>query len=109
LALLIYLRRRDQREDPLSKVKPVYKLLSEKYYMDTLYENVIVRKGFYKYFAGILDWIDANLVDGIVDRTGWFFQNIGSAIGKLQSGHVQGYATGIAFGVLAIILAFLLA
>ena len=109
LAVLIYLRRRDQREDPLSKVKPVYKLLSEKYYMDTLYENVIVRKGFYKYFAGILDWIDANLVDGIVDRTGWFFQNIGSAIGKLQSGHVQAYATGIAFGVLAIILAFLLA
>jgi NADH-quinone oxidoreductase subunit L len=109
LAVLIYLRRRDQREDPLSKVKPVYKLLSEKYYMDTLYEDVMVRKGFYKYFAGILDWIDANLVDGIVDRTGWFFQNIGSAIGKLQSGHVQAYATGIAFGVLAIILAFLLA
>ena len=109
LAVLVYLRRRDQREDPLSKVKPVYKLLSEKYFMDTLYENVIVRKGFYKYFAGILDWIDANLVDGIVDRIGWFFQNIGTAIGKLQSGHVQGYATGIAFGVLAIILAFLLA
>ena len=109
LAVLIYLRRRDQRADPLSKVKPVHTLLSEKYYMDTLYEDVMVRKGFFKYFAGILDWTDANLVDGIVDRIGWFFQNIGSAIGKLQSGHVQGYATGIAFGVLAIILALLLA
>ena len=109
LAVLVYLRRRDQREDPLSKVKPVYKLLSEKYYLDTLYEDVMVRKGFFKYFAGILDWIDSNLVDGIVDRIGWFFQNIGTAIGKLQSGHVQAYATGIAFGVLAIILAFLLA
>jgi len=109
LAVLIYLRRRDQRADPLSKVKPVHTLLSEKYYMDTLYEDVMVRKGFFKYFAGILDWTDANLVDGVVDRIGWFFQNIGSAIGKLQSGHVQGYATGIAFGVLAIILALLLA
>ena len=109
LAVLIYLRRRDQRADPLSKVKPVHTLLSEKYYMDTLYEDVMVRKGFFKYFAGILDWTDANLVDGIVDRIGWFFQNIGSAIGKLQSGHVQGYATGIAFGVLVIILALLLA
>ena len=109
LAVLIYLRRRDQREDPLSKVKPVHTLLSEKYYLDTLYEDVMVRKGFFKYFAGILDWIDANLVDGIVDRIGWFFQNIGSAIGKLQSGHVQAYATGVAFGVLAIILALLLA
>ena len=109
LAVLIYLRRRDQRADPLSKVKPVHTLLSKKYYMDTLYEDVMVRKGFFKYFAGILDWTDANLVDGVVDRIGWFFQNIGSAIGKLQSGHVQGYATGIAFGVLAIILALLLA
>ena len=109
LAVAVYLRRRDQREDPLSKVKPVHTLLSEKYYMDTLYEDVMVRKGFFKYFAGILDWTDANLVDGIVDRIGWFFQNIGSAIGKLQSGHVQGYGTGIAFGVLAIILALLLA
>jgi len=109
LAVAVYLRRRDQREDPLSKVKPVHTLLSEKYYLDTLYEDVMVRKGFFKYFAGILDWIDANLVDGIVDRIGWFFQNIGSAIGKLQSGHVQAYATGVAFGVLAIILALLLA
>jgi NADH-quinone oxidoreductase subunit L len=109
LAVAVYLRRRDQREDPLSKVKPVHTLLSEKYYLDTLYEDVMVRKGFFKYFAGILDWIDAYLVDGIVDRIGWFFQNIGSAIGKLQSGHVQAYATGVAFGVLAIILALLLA
>ena len=109
LAVAVYLRRRDQREDPLSKVKPVHTLLSEKYYLDTLYEDMMVRKGFFKYFAGILDWIDAYLVDGIVDRIGWFFQNIGSAIGKLQSGHVQAYATGVAFGVLAIILALLLA
>ena len=109
LAVAVYLRRRDQREDPLSKVKPIHTLLSEKYYLDTLYEDVMVRKGFFKYFAGILDWIDAYLVDGIVDRIGWFFQNIGSAIGKLQSGHVQAYATGVAFGVLAIILALLLA
>jgi NADH-quinone oxidoreductase subunit L len=94
LAVAVYLRRRDQREDPLSKVKPVHTLLSEKYYLDTLYEDVMVRKGFFKYFAGILDWIDTYLVDGIVDRIGWFFQNIGSAIGKLQSGHVQAYATG---------------
>ena len=109
LAVLVYLRRRDQRADPLEKVKPVHTLLSKKYYLDTLYEDVMVRKGFFKYFAGTLDWIDANLVDGIVDRIGWFFQNIGTAIGKFQTGQVQAYATGIAFGILAIILALLLA
>jgi len=105
LAGLIYLRRRDQSKDPLEKAGPVHTLLSEKYYMDKLYEDVVVRKGFYRMFAGLTDWLDRNLVDGIVDLTGWFFRNIGLAIGKFQTGQVQAYATGIAFGVLAIILA----
>ena len=109
LAALVYLRRRDQRADPLERVKPVHTLLTQKYYLDTLYEDVIVRKGFFGVIAGTLDWIDRNLVDGIVDLIGWFFRNIGIAIGKFQTGQVQAYATGIAFGVLAIILALLLA
>ena len=109
LALLLYLRRKDQRADPLEKVKPVHTLLSQKYYMDTLYENLAVRKGFYKGIAGTTDWIDSNIVDRVVDTIGWFFRNIGTAIGKFQTGQVQTYATGVAFGVMAIILAFLLA
>ena len=109
LALLLYLRRKDQRADPLEKVKPVHTLLSQKYYMDILYENLVVRKGFYKVIAGTTDWIDSNIVDRAVDTIGWFFRNIGTAIGKFQTGQVQTYATGVAFGVMAIILAFLLA
>ena len=112
LALAVYagyVRRRGQRADPLERVKPLHTLLSQKYYLDTLYEDVIVRKGFFGVIAGTLDWIDRNLVDGFVDLTGWFFRNIGTAIGKLQTGQVQAYGTGIAFGVLAIILALLLA
>ena len=112
LALAVYagyVRRRGRRVDPLERAKPVHTLLSQKYYVDTLYEDVIVRIGFFRVIAGTLDWIDRNLVDGIVDLIGWFFRNIGTAIGKFQTGQVQAYATGIAFGILAIILALLLA
>ena len=109
LAAVLYLGRKGQGTDPLERIKPVHTLLSEKYYMDTLYENVIVRKGFYRFFAGTLDWIERNLVDGTVDLISWFFRNIGIAIGKMQTGQVQTYATGIAFGTLAIILALLMA
>ena len=108
LALAVYIRR-DRRVDPLERAKKVHTLLSQKYYVDTLYEDLAVRKGFFGVIAGTLDWIDRNLVDGIVDLIGWFFRNIGTAIGKLQTGQVQAYATGIAFGILAIILALLLA
>ncbi len=109
LAGLLYFRRRGQGKDPLENAGPVDTLISQKYYMDTLYEDVVVRKGFFKMIAGLSDWLDRNLVDGIVDLVGWFFRNIGSAIGKFQTGQVQAYATGIAFGVLAIILALSLA
>ena len=109
LALAVYIRRRGRGTDPLERVKPLHNLLSQKYYLDTLYEDVAVRKGFFRVIAGTLDWIDRNMVDGIVDLIGWFFRNIGVAIGKFQTGQVQAYATGIAFGVLAIILALLLA
>ncbi|MCS5665819.1 MAG: hypothetical protein NZ876_00380, partial [Dehalococcoidia bacterium] len=109
LALLIYVRRRGQEKDPLAKAGSVHTLISQKYYMDSLYEDVVVRKGFHRIFAGLLDWFDRNLVDGVVDLIGWFFRNIGVAIGKFQTGQVQAYATGVAFGILAIILALLLA
>jgi NADH-quinone oxidoreductase subunit L len=109
IALLIYARRRGQGKDPLEKAGSVHTLISQKYYMDTLYEDVVVRKGFHRIFAGLLDWLDRNLVDGVADLIGWFFRNIGTAIGKFQTGQVQAYATGVAFGVLAIILALLLA
>jgi len=109
LAALLYARRRGQEKDPLERLGSVHTLISQKYYLDKLYEDVIVRKWFYKIISGITDWLDRNLVDGIVDLIGWFFRNIGKAIGKVQTGQVQAYATGIAFGVLAIILALSLA
>ena len=109
LALAVYARRRGQSRDPLEQAGPVHTLLSEKYYLDNIYEDVVVRKGFYKVFAGTVDWLDRNLVDGIVDLIGWLFRNIGTAISKLQTGQVQAYGTGIAFGILTLILALLLA
>ena len=109
IAGIVYLRRRgeDQR-DPLEAAKPVHTLLSEKYYIDALYEDAVVRRAFYRRFAGAIDWIDRNLVDGTVDSLGWIFRNIGSAIGRLQTGEVQAYGSAILFGSLVIILVFLL-
>ena len=109
LAALVYLRRRagDQR-DPLETARPVHTLLSQKYYVDALYEDALVRRGLYRYFAGTVDWMDRNVVDGAVDTLGWFFRNIGSAIGRLQTGQVQAYGAAIALGSLLIILGLLL-
>ena len=107
--LAVYGLRRDQAIEPLRILGPLHTLLSQKYYVDTLYENLIVRRSFYRIFAAFANWLDRRLVDGIVDFVGWFFRNIGSAVARLQTGQVQAYGTAIALGSLLIILGFLLA
>ena len=109
LGLLVYGPRRDQSREPLRLLGPVHTLLSEKYYVDALYEGLIVRRSFYRVFAGLANWLDRRIVDGFVDLAGWFFRNIGSAVGRLQTGQTQAYATAVALGSLLIILGFLLA
>ena len=109
LGLLVYGLRRDRSREPLQLLGPVYTLLSQKYYVDALYEGIIVRRSFYRVFAGLTNWLDRRIVDGFVDLVGWLFRNIGSAIGRLQTGQAQTYATAVALGSLLIVLGFLLA
>ncbi len=109
LGLAVYGLRRDQKREPLRVLGPIHTLLSQKYYVDALYEGIIVRRTFYRAIAGLTNWLDRRIVDGIVDFVGWFFRNIGTAVGRLQSGQTQAYATGVALGSLLIILGFLLA
>ena len=94
--------------EPLRVAGPLYTLLARKYYMDELYENLAVRRGFHRLLAGTADWLDRHLVDGLVGLIGWFFRNIGSAIGRLQTGQVQAYASIAALGIILIVVVFLL-
>ena len=109
LRAMLYLRQRaGEKHEPLGVAKRVHNLLSKKYYLDALYEDAVVRRVFFRYFAGTLDWVDRNLVDGLADALGWIFRNIGSVMGRLQTGQVQAYGAAIALGSLLIILGFLL-
>ena len=109
VGLAVYGLRRDQTREPLRILGPVHTLLSQRYYVDHLYEGLIVRRSFYRVFAGLANWLDRRIVDGVVDFIGWFFRNIGTAVARLQNGQVQAYGTAVALGSLLIILGFLLA
>ncbi|MCI0878360.1 MAG: NADH-quinone oxidoreductase subunit L [Chloroflexi bacterium] len=109
LATALYLRRGSGKTEPLEAVKPVHTLLAEKYYVDALYEDIIVRRAFYRWFAFAVDWADRNLVDGFVDAVGFVFRNMGPhVLARLQTGEVQAYGLALALGSLLILLGFLL-
>ena len=93
--------------EPLRKGGPLHTLLAQRYYMDDLYEGVIVGRVFYRAVAGITDWVDRNIVDGIVGLLGWISRNIGSLLALAQNGQVQTYPLIAAAGGLVIIILYL--
>ena len=104
----IYLGRRLSLGRVGRPLRLVHQVVSERYYIDHLYEGHIVSRGLYRVIGGTLDWVDRKIVDNIVEFLGWISRNIGRAVGLLQSGQVQGYAVAISFGVIVIIGAYLI-
>ena len=107
LAYLIYGRRAISAETLGNALRPVHTLLYRKYYMDELYETLIVKRLFYGWLAYGLDWVDRSVVDKIVYFCGWLGANTGTAIRQTQTGQLQAYAMGISVGILIIFAFFL--
>ena len=83
-------------------------LLARKYYMDELYEQIGVQKFFYNCLVGTAHWFDRTIVDGAAEGIGFFSRNIGRAVSLTQTGQVQAYGVAITFGILAILLGYLI-
>jgi NADH-quinone oxidoreductase subunit L len=83
--------------------KPIYIMLSRKYWMDELYENVIVKTILYN---GIFKWMamfDSSVVDGTVNGAAQGTAAAGGVLRKLQTGQTQLYVISIAIGAIAIV------
>ena len=109
MAALLYSRRSDAAKDPLEVVQPIHGLLSRKYFIDTLYEDLIVRKVFYGGLVAVLDWLDRVVVDGVVESVGFVLRHLApQAVARLQTGEVQAYGVLLTIGTLIIVVGFLL-
>lgn len=87
-------------------INPIRTLLVNKYYIDELYEKVLMGNIFYRTGCRILDWFDRAFVDEIVEKMGWFGRNIGRAVSQLQTGQLQMYAMATSVGVAVIVCLF---
>ncbi len=88
--------------------KSIHEAVSQRYYMDHLYEGQIVSRGVYRIIGGTLDWFDRRIVDNVVEFVGWFSRSIGRPISFFQTGQVQLYAVAISLGVFLIVGAYLI-
>ncbi|MFC1971986.1 NADH-quinone oxidoreductase subunit L [Chloroflexota bacterium] len=87
-----------------SMFKPLYILFSRKYWLDELYENIIVKIVTLKVLFGGLEKIDTYAVDGTVNGVANGAIASGKALRHAQTGQLQLYGLFIGIGILAIVL-----
>jgi NADH-quinone oxidoreductase subunit L len=83
---------------------PFYKLFYRKYWMDELYENVIVGKILIGGIFGLLQLFDRYVVDGVVNGVAKITIVGGRAIRHLETGQLQFYGLFIGIGLLVIVI-----
>jgi NADH-quinone oxidoreductase subunit L len=130
VCVLLYTRRSSRLVGLTDRVRPAragYLFLWHKYYLDDLYEKVIVR-GIAHPIAKAAYWVNQNVIDGVVNAAGiggrkvgeWIYRNVdqavvdgvvdgsgavaeatGSALRPIQSGRVNMYGA-LLFGAAAV-------
>lgn len=96
VAWLIY-----RSKAPLNEpANPLHKLLANKYYIDEIYNAVIVQpiRGVSHY----LFWkiMDVGIIDGFVNLTAFIIRGIGGSIRRIQTGVVQAYVVSMVIGII---------
>ena len=82
------------------RLQPLYDGSRSRWYFDDLNDLVFVRFG--RKFANALWWFDRRVVDGTVNGVATLASSGGRGLRQIQTGRVQNYALGIAFGLVAI-------
>ena len=86
------------------KLKWVYHLSFNKWYIDEVYNFLIIKPG--RIFSEKILWnlFDQNIIDRIVNSTATFARLIGSTVRPIQNGLTQSYALVFTFGTFLILL-----
>ena len=110
LAGLLYLRPQITAADrvTLTPLNQLANLLSQKYYVDHLYEQLIVRRWFYRGLVTVTDWFDRVVIDGIVDLIGNLPRGLGRMVIIIQTGQVQFYGIFVILATLVILAMYLI-
>jgi len=108
LAAIVYLREGNLADKIASQFAFVHRVLWNKYYVDELYDAIIVRPTVWIAKNVIVGVTDGKLIEGIVNGVPGLIGRFSSWLRSLQTGMVHQYAAVMAFGLLAVIALVLL-
>jgi len=87
---------------------PVHRLLVNKYYLDWLYEGILVRRVLVRGVATGVDLFDRYVVDGAVNAMAWTTSFTASRLRLVQAGQLQLYGAAIFLGIVLIVAGILI-
>ncbi len=85
---------------------PLHALLSRKYYMDELYEQLFVIRALQNGFNYFIELFDTYIVDGTVNGVASLTMGIGGRLRRVETGQLQAYGLAIAIGILIIMVVY---
>jgi NADH-quinone oxidoreductase subunit L len=108
LAMYFWLWNRPTAARVARGATPVYTLLLNKYYVDEIYNAVVVQP--IKGISTFILWkgFDAALIDGTVNGVGRLVRGSSDTLRRLQTGSVRAYAASLFLGVVVILGWYLL-
>jgi NADH-quinone oxidoreductase subunit L len=103
IAIYFWLRNPSAAEAMRRRFSGVHRVLTNKYYVDELYDAAIVQPVKQLSILGLWRGVDNGVIDAAVNGVGTGVQGGSGALRRLQTGSVRVYAAALFFGVVAIL------
>ena len=107
VAWLVYSVRVVSAEQVRAFAQPLPEILENKYYLDALYEDVILKRGILGGIAFLLSLWDRYVIDGVVNGVGRLTAWTSEQVRQAQTGQVQLYASMMLLGAVGAIVGIL--
>jgi NADH-quinone oxidoreductase subunit L len=108
IAAYFWLRHREAAARMAQTFRGPYTLLANKYYVDELYDAVIVHPIQRGSTIGLWRGVDAGVIDGAVNGVGAAIRGSSTLLRRLQTGSLRTYAASLFLGVVLILGWYLL-
>ena len=105
LAILFYVVKRGLADSFAKAMNGFYTLVFNKYYVDELYNAVVVRPLVAISRTVLWRGVDVGLIDGTVNGVGTRSRGVGSILRLLQSGNIRTYAAWVVLGSIVALIA----
>ncbi|MGH9631489.1 MAG: NADH-quinone oxidoreductase subunit L [Bryobacteraceae bacterium] len=109
LAFIMYVLKPGMADSLARTFSGLYRLLYNKYFVDEAYDATVVEPLVQGSRSVLWRGFDAGLIDGMVNGIGARARNLGSGLGRMQSGYIRSYAAWVVLGSLIVIVAMGLA